>query len=106
MFSPSGELERQSRRAPARSTVRVREAMNRQIEIRYRDRAMRWTEITGVTRAAAAAAIASTPSEPRVAAAARPPITRWRPDDEHPWRQRIRREVEARRRRSATSIDA
>src|SRR2546422_973764 len=40
------QLERQSGLAPARSTVRVCEDHAGQIEIRYRDRVMRWTEVT------------------------------------------------------------
>jgi transposase len=39
------QLERQSGRPPARSAVLVYEAIDGQIEIRYRDRVMRWTEI-------------------------------------------------------------
>ena len=39
------QLERQSQQPPARSTVQVFEDAG-QIEIRYRDRRMRWTEIT------------------------------------------------------------
>ena len=50
------QLERQSGRPPARSTVLVYEAVDGQLEIRYRDRVMRWTEV-----AAAAAADAVTP---------------------------------------------
>src|SRR2546426_1592515 len=40
------QLERQSGHAPARSTVVVCESVEGQLEIRYRDRVMRWTEIT------------------------------------------------------------
>jgi transposase len=39
------QIERQSERPPARSTVLVYEASDGQVEIRYRDRVMRWTEI-------------------------------------------------------------
>ena len=39
------QIERQSGRPPARSTVWVYEAIGGQIEIRYRDRVMRWTEV-------------------------------------------------------------
>jgi hypothetical protein len=38
------QIERQSHRPPARSTVTVCEAPTGQLEIRYRDRVMRWTE--------------------------------------------------------------
>ncbi len=41
------QLERQSGQAPARSTVVVCESVDGHLEIRYRDRAMRWTEIVG-----------------------------------------------------------
>ena len=50
------QLERQSGHAPARSTVMVTEDVAGQIEIRYRDRAMRWTEIVGPVASAPAAA--------------------------------------------------
>ena len=39
------QVARQSHQAPARSTVLVREAVTGAIEIRYRGRLMRWTEI-------------------------------------------------------------
>ncbi|MGB2713703.1 MAG: ISNCY family transposase [Vicinamibacterales bacterium] len=39
------QIERQSYRPPAKSTVTVYEAATGQLEIRYRDRVMRWTEI-------------------------------------------------------------
>ena len=39
------QLERQSHRPPARSTVQVYEAADGQIDIRYRDRVMRWHEL-------------------------------------------------------------
>jgi hypothetical protein len=39
------QLERQSGRPPARSTVLVYEAIDGGLAIRYRDRVMRWTEV-------------------------------------------------------------
>ena len=39
------QIERQSGRPPARSTVLVYEAIDGQLEIRYRGRIMRWTEV-------------------------------------------------------------
>jgi hypothetical protein len=39
------QIERQSGRPPARSTVLVYEAIDGQLEIRYRGRVMRWTEV-------------------------------------------------------------
>ena len=46
-FGPTLYLQvaRQSHRAPARSTVLVRESVTGAIELRYRGRLMRWTEI-------------------------------------------------------------
>jgi hypothetical protein len=78
------QLERQSGQAPARSTVVVAEDVAGGIEIRYRDRAMRWTEIAAsptppVTRPVAERPIAPAPPVPaprgRAAGA------------DHPWRQ-------------------
>ena len=45
------QLERHSQRPPARATVQVYEAVDGQIEIRYRERVMRWTELTHVVPA-------------------------------------------------------
>jgi len=50
------QLERQSHQPPARSTVQVCEDAAGQIDIRYRDRRMRWTEI--------AAPLLTTPAPP------------------------------------------
>jgi transposase len=76
------QVERQSHQPPARSTVQVCEDASGQVDIRYRDRRMRWTEIaapapttpetTGRTVAAA------TPAAP-------PPSRRRRPCADHPW---------------------
>ena len=44
------QLERQSHQPPARSTVQVLEDAAGAIEIRYRERRMRWTEITASRR--------------------------------------------------------
>ena len=76
------QLERQSPYPPARGSVVVREAMNGQIEIRYRDRVLRTTEITGSSGTAAPAPApepATTPAR----------VTRGRsarPSAHHPWR--------------------
>jgi hypothetical protein len=70
------QVARQSGLAPARSTVLVREAQDGAIELRYRGRLMRWTEI--------AAPVKSEPSAawpPRSRAPARP----TRPSADHPW---------------------
>lgn len=77
------QLERQSGRPPARSRVLVYEARDGQIEIRYRDRVMRWTEIPASTKPAAPAA---TRPARAVTAAAR--IGRRGKSADHPWRHR------------------
>jgi transposase len=73
------QLERHSGHAPARSTVVVWESVDGRLEIRYRDRAMRWTEIAGVSPPPVAAPTAPRPSMP---------VTRGaRAGVDHPWRQ-------------------
>lgn len=76
------QLERQSGHAPARSTVVVCESVDGQLEIRYRDRAMRWTEIAAGTVASPAAAVTGAPP---VSAAPRS-RRRYHPATDHPWR--------------------
>jgi transposase len=73
------QIARQSRLAPARSTVLVREAVTGALEIRYRGRLMRWTEIAAPP-SRAAMATAATP----VASESRPVV---RPNADHPWRR-------------------
>jgi len=68
------QVARQSHQAPARSTVQVREAVTGAIELRYRGRLMRWTEIP---------APPPRPSLVRQPAAPRPLVTR--PSADHPW---------------------
>lgn len=79
------QIERQSHRPPARSTVQVYEAADGQIEIRYRDRAMRWIEILpdGVRPA-------SVPMTVGTAAPAPARIRGPRAGADHPWRQGYR----------------
>lgn len=80
------QLERQSGRPPARSTVLVYEAIDGQLEIRYRDRVMRWTEVrpqpqTDTVKPAAA------PVRPE-----RPRVVRIKPRRvcaDHPWRRSV-----------------
>jgi transposase len=77
------QLERQSGQPPARSTVLVYEAMDGQLEIRYRDRVMRWTEVQPPQRTA--------PVKPSAAGVqpARPRVIRLKPrrvGADHPWR--------------------
>jgi transposase len=74
------QVTRQSHLAPARSTVLVREAVTGAIEIRYRGRLMRWTEIP------------APPPKPAVVPAVRPATTpagraRHQPSADHPWRR-------------------
>ena len=81
------QLERQSGRPPARSTVLVYEAIDGQIEIRYRHCVMRWTEVLPP-----AATHPVIPQKSRVTAeAARGgvPIKRPRVGDDHPWRRAV-----------------
>jgi len=78
------QLARQSGQAPARSTVMVAEDVAGGIEIRYRDRVVRWTET--------AASVALPPPRPRLAvsSAPRPSVAaarRPRASADHPWRQ-------------------
>jgi hypothetical protein len=74
-------VAQQSHQAPARSTVLVREAVTGAIEMRYRGRLMRWTEIP-----------APLPKPPAARAAPRPAAAtagrhRWRPSADHAWRR-------------------
>ena len=80
------QLERQSHQPPARSTVQVLEDVTGQIEIRYRDRRMRWTEITPPPPQSAPMA-ATRPSLPPS------PTTRSRRQGQaadHPWHQVVK----------------
>jgi len=67
----------QRHHAPAQSTVLVREAASGAIEIRYRGRLMRWSEISAPTpKPRVAPTEAGTGSRPRS-----------RPSSDHPWRR-------------------
>jgi transposase len=78
------QLERQSHRPPARSTVRVFEDIDGALEIRYRDRVLRWTEV------AMPVAAPSEPAHPaRSTVSPKPsavPPPQRRPNADHPWR--------------------
>ena len=74
------QVARQSHHAPARSTVLVREAITGAIEIRYRGRLMRWTEIPAPLPAAALRRSAAV----RTAATGVPRAV-VRPSADHPW---------------------
>ncbi len=78
------QLERQSGHAPARSTVVVCESVEGQLEIRYRDRVMRWTEITASApaRVRSAEPTVRPPSQTAIA-----PRRRSHPSADHPWRK-------------------
>src|SRR3990170_3282010 len=75
------QVARQSRLAPARSTVLVREAVTGAIEICYRGRLMRWTEIPAPPPQPTGA---PTVGRPVVAMGGRH-VTR--PSVDHPWRR-------------------
>jgi transposase len=78
------QLERQSHRPPARGTVHVFEDVGGQLEIRYRDRVMRWTELPiPVPSKSGPVKPAPPPVHPEPAAALRP----RRPCADHPWRR-------------------
>jgi hypothetical protein len=93
------QLVRQSALAPARSTVQVHEDRTGQIEIRYRDQVMRWTEHLGPVKAA--------PVPVRSPATPAPDgRRRGAPGADHPWRHvveeyTVHRELRAERRARA-----
>jgi hypothetical protein len=79
------QLERQNGLAPARSTVMVYQDHAGHIEIRYRDRVMRWTEVpVGARARPPAPPVPATPSDRSAA-----PIRGPRAGGDHPWRQAI-----------------
>jgi transposase len=78
------QIEQQSHRPPARATVQVYEAVDGQLEIRYRARVMRYHELSAETLRAPRL-IAPVPSTPR--AAAGPP--RRGQSTDHPWRDQV-----------------
>lgn len=77
------QLERQSHHPPARSRVQIAEAPSGAIEIRYRGRVMRWTEIPPGLRASAS------PKVPASTGPRSPTTRRLRPNvsGDHPWYQ-------------------
>lgn len=94
------QLERQSHRPPARSTVLVFEDAAGQLEVRYRDRVMRWTEVV----APIVRPVSSTPPAVRAPIAVAKTLPQ-RPSADHPWRRgeeyRMRDQVLAEVRRHA-----
>ena len=74
------QVARQSRQTPARSTVLVREAVTGAIELGYRGRLMRWTEIPAPPATSKPAPVAARPSPV-------PRGTPFLPSGDHPWRR-------------------
>ena len=79
------QVARQSQQPPARGTVQVFEAQDGTIDIRYRNRRMRWTEIPAP---GSAPAVDRAPARPAVPATPRQP-SRYGQSADHPWRQAI-----------------
>jgi hypothetical protein len=77
------QIARQSGHAPARSTVLVRENAAGAIEVRYRGRLMRWTEIPAPPPKPAV----TTVTHPAIPAPARAPAPRRGQSADHPWHQ-------------------
>ena len=75
------QIEKQSHQPPARGIVQVLEDTRGQVEIRYRGRRMRWTEILSP----AAAAPASRPSASSARTPADGPTRRRGQGPDHPW---------------------
>jgi transposase len=97
------QIERQTHRPPARSSVQVYESVDGDIEIRYRDRVMRWHELAAdsllatQTKSPQAWQPQPAPSSPAPVRARQP-----RPSPDHPWR----RGFEARAQRRAAQVAA
>jgi len=90
------QIERQSHRPPARSIVEVYEAVDGAIEIRYRDRVMRYQELPreslAATRATAPASYRPTPSASPTASPSPPPTVprrRGQQTADHPWHRTV-----------------
>jgi hypothetical protein len=75
------QVTRQSHQAPARSTVLVRENADGAIELRYRGRLVRWSEIPAPSPKSPCP---PTPARPRAGIVA--PARRG-PSGDHPWRR-------------------
>jgi transposase len=85
------QLERQNPLPPARSTVRVLEDATGQIDIWYRDRRMRWTEIAPPVVTTPAAPALPPPGPPRTPT---PTVRRHTPGTaDHPWHQGVKNPV-------------
>jgi hypothetical protein len=79
------QVARQSHLAPARSTVLVRESVTGAIELRYRGRLMRWTEIPAPPPKPAV----TTRTRPAIPVPARAPAPRRGQSADHPWHQAV-----------------
>lgn len=75
------QIERQSHHPPARSTVQMYEAEDGTIDIRYRGRLMRWTELVPSTRPIPRPA----PASPATPAVPSPRPRRLNVSADHPW---------------------
>ncbi len=82
------QLERQSHQPPARSTVQVCEDATGQIDIWYRDRRIRWTEIAPPLVAKPAPGLTPGSRSP-----AKPPRRRHPGRSDHPWHQGVKNPV-------------
>ena len=78
------QVARQSQQPPARSTVHVFEAPDGTIDIRYRNRRMRWTEIPAPR---SATAVTAAPARPAVGQTPGRQPSRFGQSADHPWRQ-------------------
>ena len=92
------QIERQSHRPPARSTVQVYEAITGQIEICYRDRVMRWQEIAAASLLAkrTTSPLAWQPAPPRGSTVPPVQMRQPRPSVDHPWRRGFEARAERR----------
>jgi hypothetical protein len=84
------QLERQSHQPPARSTVQVLEDAAGQIDIRYRDRRIRWTEITPPLGTTSTTRARTPGGRPPIPTPARPRHTGVA---DHPWHQGVKNPV-------------
>lgn len=87
------QLERQSQRPPARAIVHVYIAAAGQIEIRYRDRVMRYHELSAerllADRASAPAAPRAPAPAPPSSPLVTPPRRRGQQNADHPWHHTV-----------------
>jgi transposase len=90
------QIERQSPRPPARATVLVYEAADGQLEIRYRDRVMRWTDVAAPPARTEAPAGAPSRIAPANGRARR--IGPRAPSADHPWHHTVEEYQAARQR--------